>query len=97
VRDAYLDRAHLEMLLTYNLDKPSGTLEAGALATCVYKLLMTARSEGWLHDLVNAAIEDRPQNAQLKAWVNSIDRPTHYWHRQHQAAAFDHGIERLPA
>jgi hypothetical protein len=55
MRDAYLDRAHLEMLLTY-IDKPSGTLEEGALETCVTKLLVTARSEGWLHDLARQAL-----------------------------------------
>lgn len=75
MRDAYLDRADLEMLLTYNLDKPPETLEGGALATCVYKLLMKARSEGWLHDLVNAVIKERPGNAQLKAWIDSVDQP----------------------
>ena len=73
--DAYIAPDDFEMLLTLNLDKPSGTFPSdGGLKACVFKLVRAARSEGWLTELINAAIKERPSNAKLRQWAEAVNR-----------------------
>src|ERR1017187_2513336 len=72
LRHAYPNRRQLEMLLRYGLDRETGTLESGGLESCIFALLETAKSEGWLHSLINAAVKKRPDNVELNEWVESV-------------------------
>lgn len=64
----------LERLLWYKLGKDLEHIRLGHsdLQDVVFHLLKSAESEGWLHDLINAAAAANPGNAQLKAFVDSI-------------------------
>jgi hypothetical protein len=70
MRSAFPGRPPLEMFLKYQLDKPGDILMEGTLDYCIYKLLVTAQSQGWLHELIDKAIADKPGNAKLSAWAD---------------------------
>jgi Effector-associated domain 1 len=69
---AYPTRDDVDMLLEISLsrsfDQIAGT---GGLENCVFKLVRAAMKEGWLPDLINAAVARQPRNAKLIAWVES--------------------------
>jgi len=70
---AFVGRDEFDMLLTLKLDKPPGTFpDSGGLKACLFKLIRTAKSEGWLPDLIEAAVEERPNNLKLRAWMESV-------------------------
>ena len=70
--DAYPFRAEFDMMLTYQLERPDALPDNGGFKQCVSGLIRNAKSEGWLHDLINAALEDRPRNPKLKGWAIDI-------------------------
>lgn len=73
--DAFVGRDEIEMLLTLRLDKlPDLLVSDGGLKSCIYRLIRTAKSEGWLADLINAVVEERAGNAAIKAWLISINQ-----------------------
>jgi Effector-associated domain 1 len=82
LREAYPIPDQLEMMLTHWLDKPYGTLENGEYKSSIYRLIEAAKSQGWLHELINAAMKDRSKNPALKKWADSVD-----WCTRPQASA----------
>jgi hypothetical protein len=70
--DAYVVRDDFDMLLTLKLERPGALTSDGGFKSCIYKLVVKAKSEGWLPDLVNAVMEDRARNAKLKRWAHSV-------------------------
>ena len=72
--NAYPRRAEFEMMLTYQLERPDALPDDGSLKQCAYELIRNAKGEGWLQDIINAALEDRPRNPQLKKWAIDIDQ-----------------------
>ena len=70
LRDAYASREDLEMMLGLNLDKSLDDIATSGLSLrfTIYRLVVVAKSEGWLDSLVEAALGDRPENKLLKAW-----------------------------
>ena len=49
-------------------------VEEGSTEACLFRLITTAKSQGWLHDLINAAIATQPGAAELGAWTKSAER-----------------------
>ena len=72
--NAYIERQELGMLLWYYLDLNLDEVVSSAvgLGACVDRLLSAAKSQGWLSGLIDAAVEMRPRNAMLKAWVEEV-------------------------
>jgi len=70
--DAYPEWDEFDMLLFRKLDRSFEEIAGrGKLQSCVFKLVRNAMSEGWLHDLIAAAVERRPENITLRAWVEA--------------------------
>lgn len=61
----------LERLLFHKLDRRLRDLvgDAVGMEEAVFRLIETATDEGWVGELVAAALKDRPGNAQLRAWA----------------------------
>jgi hypothetical protein len=69
LRDAYVSREDIEMLLGQALDKSLDDIVSSTanLRITIYRLVMSAKSEGWLDSLIGAVIEDRPENGLVQA------------------------------
>ena len=67
----YPAHEELEMLLYIELEKRSllAIAGTGGLRSCVFRLVRAADSEGWLPELIIAAVERRPRCAELRAWI----------------------------
>lgn len=67
----YPTHDELEMLLYIELEKRSFLAIAGSggLRSCVFRLVRAADSEGWLPELIVAAVRRRPRCAELRAWI----------------------------
>jgi len=71
--DAFVTRAEFEMLLALQLDRSfEDIVGEGRLRLCVFRLVRTAMGEGWLPDLIDAAVSAAPRNAELKVWIESV-------------------------
>ena len=70
LRDAYASREDLEMMLGLSLDKSLDDIDTSgsSLRYIIFQVIKVAKSEGWLDNLVEAALEDRPENKPLRAW-----------------------------
>jgi hypothetical protein len=65
--DGYHRRVELEMLLRFELDKNLNEIATtGSLRDDVRRLIITARKESWLENLLDAAIAGRPQNPKFQ-------------------------------
>jgi Effector-associated domain 1 len=71
MRDAYIDRADLEILVFLCADKSLDDIAAPVLPlkTVIFRLVWAAKSEGWLDSLADAVIEDRPDNKLIQDWT----------------------------
>ncbi|XVV17198.1 effector-associated domain EAD1-containing protein [Actinoplanes sp. CA-131856] len=68
--DAYPNRDGLAQVLEFDLERPLNRMVGNAgMSDTVFAVLIAARSEGWLGDLVGAVVEDRPGNPALRRWV----------------------------
>jgi Effector-associated domain 1 len=74
--DAYVGRNQLQQLLSYELERPNALPESDSLDDCVFNLIRLARSEDWLHELINAVLADRPRNAKLQEWSRNARKPS---------------------
>ncbi len=77
LESAFPTKASLEQMLSYELDK---NLEAiagvGSLQDVIFKVIQTAEAQGWIPDLIRAALQSNPGNPELKAFEtksSSID------------------------
>lgn len=80
--DAYNTRFALDRLLWHRLDKSLASI-AAEVAThdeAVFSVLKAAEQQGWLGQLVSAAVEGQPENVALSRWakanLRSSDRPS---------------------
>jgi Effector-associated domain 1 len=72
LHEAYINREDLEIVLAQALDKSLDDIAAsGPLKHIIFQVVKTAKSEGWLDDLVGAVLADRPGNTSLQAWARS--------------------------
>jgi hypothetical protein len=71
MRDAYIDRGDLEILIGLSLDKSLDDIAAPVLPlkNAIFRLVWAAKSGGWLDSLADAVIEDRPDNNLVKDWA----------------------------
>jgi len=76
VLDAYVERDELDVMISYRLGRQHALPESRTFHTCVRKLILAAKSEGWLHELINAVVTDRPRNNKVKDWVRAADEPS---------------------
>ncbi|MEH2209073.1 effector-associated domain EAD1-containing protein [Nostoc sp.] len=71
--DAYPNKFALQQLLRFKLDKNLNAIAGeDTLQNIVYRLIETARSEGWLQDLVSKAYQYNSGNLLLKAVVQDL-------------------------
>ncbi|MBW4590780.1 effector-associated domain EAD1-containing protein [Aetokthonos hydrillicola Thurmond2011] len=71
--DAFRDKASLERMLAFELDKNLDAIAGGnSLQDIVFNLIETAEAQGWIEDLVNAARESNPGNHLLKATAEGL-------------------------
>jgi len=71
--DAFRNRDEFEMLLALQLDESFDEIAGeGRLRLCVFRLVRTAMSGGWLPELVDAAVREQPRNAVLREWTESV-------------------------
>ncbi len=77
--DAFPNKALLEQMLLFELDKNLDTIAEGSnLEVVVFKLIRTADSQGWIEDLVTSACKSNPGNSSLRAIsqeINNIKSP----------------------
>lgn len=72
LRDAYISREDLEILLGQALNKSLDDISmSGSLKYIIFRVVRSAKSEGWLDKLVEAVLVDRPDNTLFKAWAQS--------------------------
>ena len=65
--DAFPDKASLERMLLFELDKNLGTIALeGNLSQIVFDLIKTAQAENWVEGLINGARRANPGNQKLK-------------------------------
>ncbi|MHC5861642.1 effector-associated domain EAD1-containing protein [Nostoc sp.] len=75
--DAFPTLASLEQMLSFELDKNLRTIAGeGSLQDIVFKLMQTANSQGWVEDLVRAALKSTPRNPRLRAIAEGL-LPSH--------------------
>ncbi|MBO3460153.1 effector-associated domain EAD1-containing protein [Aetokthonos hydrillicola Thurmond2011] len=73
--DAFLSRSSLEQMLSFELEKNLNTIAGDSnLEEITFKLIETAKSEGWLEKLVVAASKKKPGNRKLQDFVKYISR-----------------------
>jgi hypothetical protein len=59
------------MMLDFSLGKSLNDIDTSgsSLRYVIFRVIKTAKSEGWLDNLVEAALQDRPENKLLNAWA----------------------------
>jgi hypothetical protein len=77
LRDALLDafpkKSDLEQLLWFYFKKNLDAIAGGSnLEDTTFNLIMRAKSEGWLEDLIRAARLERPGNLKLQTWEREV-------------------------
>ncbi|WP_414622771.1 CHAT domain-containing protein [Calothrix sp. CCY 0018] len=76
--DAFPNKASLEQMLAFELDKNLDTIVGGSnLTEVVFILIKTAEADGWLEDLIDAARKSNPTNLQLTAIAEEL-LPSYY-------------------
>ena len=71
--DAFPDKALLEQMLSFELDKNLDTIASeGNLSQKVFELIKKAEAENWVEDLINGARRANPGNQRLKDVVNGV-------------------------
>ncbi len=69
ISDAFAPAALIQTLF-YRLDKPEWALPDGdSYPHRIRLLLINSRQEGWLHELIDAVVLDRPRDLKLKTWI----------------------------
>ena len=72
LRDAYPSREDLEIVLGEGLEKSLEDIAtSGSLKSIIFRLVRSAKSEGWLDNLVEAVLADRPDNMLLGMWAHN--------------------------
>ena len=75
LRDAYIRREDLEIMLALSIDRSLDDIAISqSMKDTIFEVVNSARREGWLDSLVDAALTDRQDNTKLKAWAR-IYRP----------------------
>jgi Effector-associated domain 1 len=73
LHDAYTSREDLEIMLAFRLNKSlDDIVQAGTLKGVIFQIVKYAKGGGWLDNLANAVLEDRPDNQSLKAWAKTF-------------------------
>ncbi len=73
LNDAFRDKASLERMLAFELDKNLGEIAGGInLQEIVFNLIQIADAQGWIEDLVRAACKSNPGNLKLKAIAQEL-------------------------
>ncbi len=71
--DAFPDKASLEQMLLFELDKSLDIIAGGSnLQDIVFNLIKTSKAENWIEDLINAALNSNPGNQLLKDVANKV-------------------------
>ncbi|KYC35137.1 hypothetical protein WA1_08190 [Scytonema hofmannii PCC 7110] len=72
--DAFPDKSSLEQMLSFKLNKNLDTLVEGdaSLGTIVFDLIKSANAEGWIQDLICAALLSKPRNSKLNEIARTI-------------------------
>ncbi|KST67966.1 effector-associated domain EAD1-containing protein [Mastigocoleus testarum] len=66
--DAFPDKASLEKMLYFELDKSLDIIVGGSnLQDIVFNLIKVSKAENWIEDLINTARKSNPGNPSLKA------------------------------
>jgi hypothetical protein len=68
----------LDQMLRFRLEKDRATIVATApeMNTVLFRVITCAQREGWLDDLVNAALEDNPKNPALMEFRRTYGSPS---------------------
>ncbi|MFF5234414.1 effector-associated domain EAD1-containing protein [Dactylosporangium sp. NPDC000521] len=67
---AYPARAGLEQVLRFDLDRRLSDLVGNVgMSEVVFAVITAGESEGWLPDLIDAVLADRPGNPRVRAWA----------------------------
>ncbi|XVU20884.1 effector-associated domain EAD1-containing protein [Actinoplanes sp. CA-054009] len=73
--DAYPNRDGLAQVLEFDVERPLNRMVGNVgMSDTVFAVLIAARSEGWLDDLVGTVVQDRPGNPVLRRWVAEAGR-----------------------
>ena len=76
--DGFPNTISLERMLSFELDKNLIAIAGeGSLQDIVFKLIQTANSQGWIEDLVRAALKSNPRNPRLRAIAQEFI--TNHW------------------
>ncbi|BCJ45822.1 hypothetical protein GCM10010168_57580 [Actinoplanes ianthinogenes] len=68
--DAYVDRQPLEELFLFRLDRDLSTYVGNVgMSEVIFTVIRTARTQGWLPDLVDQFLTDRADNAAVQRWA----------------------------
>ncbi|WP_041227030.1 effector-associated domain EAD1-containing protein [Crinalium epipsammum] len=71
--DAFPNKASLEQMLLFELDRDLDVIATGAnLEVVVFQLIKSADSQGWIEDLVASAYKSNPGNSNLQAIAQEI-------------------------
>jgi DNA-binding Xre family transcriptional regulator len=70
---AFPTKFQLEQMLLFELEKKLDSIANGTnLQEIVFHLIKTALAEGWVEDLLNAALKSNPQNPQLQTIAQEL-------------------------
>ncbi|MDJ0677706.1 MAG: effector-associated domain EAD1-containing protein [Calothrix sp. MO_167.B42] len=71
--DAFPDKASLEQMLSFELDKNLDAIAGGRnLQQIVFNLIKTSKSENWIEGLIKAARSSNSGNSRLKAIAKEL-------------------------
>ena len=71
--DAFPDKASLEQMLSYELDKNLDSIAGGSnLQVIVFNLIKVSKAENWIEDLITAACNSNSGNSNLRAIAEEL-------------------------
>ncbi len=71
--DAFPDKASLEQMLSFELDKNLDSIAGGSnLQVIVFNLIKVSKAENWTKDLISAACNSNPGNSNLRAIAEEL-------------------------
>lgn len=71
--DAFPDKASLEQMLSFELDKNLDSIAGGSnLQVIVFNLIKVSKAENWIKDLIIAACKSNPGNSKLRAIAEEL-------------------------
>ena len=83
--DAFRDKASLEQMLSFKLDKNLEEIASGSnLLEIVFRLIDKAESQGWVEDLVHAACKSNPGNRELQTIAQELFLPPEQSTQEHK-------------